>query len=69
MMANEQFAGIRDAIEDTPGGAAGHFGVKKARISDLCRGKLNQFGLDILVNMVEAARRHIEGRVVEAEQA
>jgi len=39
--ANEQFASIWDAIEDTPGEAGGHFGVTQARISDLFRGKVN----------------------------
>jgi predicted XRE-type DNA-binding protein len=92
-MANEQFASIWDAIEDTAGEAAqmklrsalmialkehidrrgwtraeaaGQFGVTQALISALCRGKINQFSLDMLVNMVGAARLHIEVRVAEA---
>jgi len=92
-MANEQFASIWDAIEDTPGEAAQmkfrstlmialkdhidrrgwtraetarHFGVTQPRVSDLCRGKINLFSLDMLVNMVAAAGLHIEVRVAEA---
>jgi predicted XRE-type DNA-binding protein len=46
--------------------AARHFGVTQARISDLCRGKINHFSLDLLVDMVGAARLHVEVRVAEA---
>ena len=92
-MADEQFASIWDAIEDTPAEAenmklrsalmmaledhiqrrgwtqteaARHLGVTQPRISDLCRGKINLFSLDMLVNMVAAAGLHIEVRVAEA---
>ena len=92
-MANEQFASIWDAIEDTPAEAAQmklrsalmialkdhidrrgwtraeaarRFGVTQTRISDLSRGKINQLSLDMLVNMMGAARLHIEVRVAEA---
>ena len=95
-MANEQFASIWDAIEDTPAEAAqmklrsalmialkdhidrrgwgrteaaGHFGVPQARISDLCRGKINRLSLDMLVSMLGAARLHIEVRVAEVGSA
>ena len=46
--------------------AARHLGVTQPRISDLCRGKINLFSLDMLVNMVAAAGLHIEVRVAEA---
>lgn len=92
MMADEQFASIWDAIEDTPAeaenmklrsalmmaledhiqrrgwtqtDAACHLGVTQPRISDLCRGKINLFSLDMLVNMVAAAGLHIEVRIAE----
>ncbi|MFC4963429.1 helix-turn-helix domain-containing protein [Alcaligenes sp. GCM10023179] len=41
------------------------FGVTQLRISDLMRGKINLFGLDLLVNMAAAAGFHIEMRVLE----
>jgi predicted XRE-type DNA-binding protein len=46
--------------------AARHLGVTQPRISDLCRGKINLFSLDMLVNMVAAAGLHIEVRIAEA---
>jgi predicted XRE-type DNA-binding protein len=46
--------------------AAHHLGVTQPRISDLCRGKINLFSLDMLVNMVAAAGLHIEIKVAEA---
>ena len=92
-MADEEFASIWDAIEDTPAEAenmklrsalmmaledhiqrrgwtqaeaARHLGLTQPRISDLCRGKINLFSLDMLVNMVAAAGLHIEVKVAEA---
>ncbi len=92
-MADEQFASIWDAIEDTPAEAenmklrsalmmaledhiqrrgwtqteaARQLGVTQPRISDLCRGKINLFSLDMLVNMVAAAGLHIEVKVAAA---
>ncbi|NDY94407.1 helix-turn-helix domain-containing protein [Wenzhouxiangella limi] len=46
--------------------AAKLFGVTQPRISDLMRGKINLFSLDVLVNMATAAGLQIEMRVVEA---
>jgi predicted XRE-type DNA-binding protein len=46
--------------------AAKLFGVTQPRVSDLMRGKINLFGLYVLVNMATAAVLHIEMRVVEA---
>jgi predicted XRE-type DNA-binding protein len=43
--------------------AARRFGVTQPRISDLMRGKINLFGLDMLVNMAVAAGLHIEMRI------
>lgn len=40
--------------------AAERFGVTQPRISDLCRGKINLFSLDSLVNMTAAAGLHVE---------
>jgi predicted XRE-type DNA-binding protein len=42
------------------------FGVTQPRISDLMRGKINLFGLDVLVNMAAKAGLHVEMRVTEA---
>lgn len=41
------------------------FGVTQPRISDLIRGKINLFGLDVLVNMASKAGLHVELRVLE----
>jgi len=46
--------------------AAKLFGVTQPRISDLMRGKINLFGLDMLVNMATAAGLHIEIRILDA---
>lgn len=43
--------------------AAAHLGVTQPRISDLRRGKLSQFGLDHLVNMLARAGLAIDIRV------
>ena len=40
--------------------AAKLFGVTRPRISDLMRGKINQFALDALVNMAAAVGMHVE---------
>ncbi|MFA7494948.1 MAG: XRE family transcriptional regulator [Acidithiobacillus sp.] len=42
------------------------FGVTQPRVSDLVRGKINLFSLDMLVNMATAAGLHIELRVLNA---
>jgi predicted XRE-type DNA-binding protein len=46
--------------------AAKVFGVTQPRISDLMRGKINLFSLDMLVNMLAAANLHVELRVAKA---
>ena len=46
--------------------AAQLFGVTQPRVSDLVRGKIDLFSLDMLVNMVTAAGLHIELRVLDA---
>ena len=46
--------------------AAKLFGVTQPRVSDLMRGKINLFGLDVLVNMATAAGLHIEMRILDA---
>ena len=42
------------------------FGVSQPRVSDLMRGKITLFSLDMLVNMVAAAGLHVEIRVAKA---
>ena len=45
--------------------AAAMLGVSQPRISDLVRGKIHLFSLDMLVNMAAAAGMHIEMRIHE----
>ena len=52
--------------EITQAEAAKLLGVTQPRISDLMRGKINLFALDVLVNMAVAAGLHIEMRVLHA---
>jgi predicted XRE-type DNA-binding protein len=56
---------VRTGLNQTD--AAKLFGVTQPRISDLMRGKIDLFDLDVLVNMTAAAGMHIEMRVLEAE--
>jgi len=42
-------------------------GVSQPRVSDLMRGKINQFGLDALINMTVAMGMRIALQVVDAE--
>ena len=46
--------------------AAKRLGVTQPRISDLMRGKIDLFGLDMLVNMAVAVGLRVELRVREA---
>lgn len=46
--------------------AAKRLGVTQPRISDLLRGKINLFSLDMLVTMAVGAGLHVEMRVQEA---
>jgi predicted XRE-type DNA-binding protein len=44
-------------------------GVTQPRVSDLMRGKINLFALDILVNMTTAAGLHVEMRIKKMKKA
>jgi predicted XRE-type DNA-binding protein len=55
-----------DAKGLTQAEAAKLFSVTQPRVSDLSRGKINLFSLDMLVNMVAAAGLHVEVKVAEA---
>ncbi|MGB8601379.1 MAG: XRE family transcriptional regulator [Rhizomicrobium sp.] len=46
--------------------AARHLAVTQPRISDLMRGKIGLFGLDTLVNMLDAAGLRLLARVEKA---
>ena len=46
--------------------AAGHLDVTQPRVSDLMRGKIDLFGLDMLVNMAVAAGLDVEIHIAEA---
>ena len=46
--------------------AARRFGVTQPRISDLTRGKIDLFSIDMLVNMLTAAGLHLDLRVRDA---
>ena len=49
--------------------AAELLGVTQPRVSDLMRGKINLFALDILVNMTTAAGLHVEMRITKMKKA
>jgi predicted XRE-type DNA-binding protein len=55
-----------DAKGLTQAEAAKLFKVTQPRVSDLSRGKINLFSLDMLVNMVAAAGLHVQVKVAEA---
>lgn len=55
---------VRTGMSQTK--AAQLFGVTQPRVSDLVRGKIDLFSLDMLVNMATAAGLHIELRVLDA---
>ena len=55
-----------DAKGLTQAEAAKLFKVTQPRVSDLARGKINLFSLDMLVKMVAAAGLHVEVKVAEA---
>ncbi len=63
MMALKQHIGRNNLSQIQ---AAKLFGVTQPRISDLIRGKIILFSLDMLVNMAAAAGLRIELRVLEA---
>jgi predicted XRE-type DNA-binding protein len=46
--------------------AAKLFGVTEPRISDLMRGKIDLFSLDMLVNMLATAGMRVDMRIAEA---
>ena len=57
---------VRDHIERQGLGqaqAAKLFGVTQPRISDLVRGKIELFSIDMLVNMASAAGLHIDMKI------
>ncbi len=54
----------REGLSQTE--AAKVFGVTQPRISDLMRGKIHLFGLDMLVNMLAAAGLRVTLRVKKA---
>ena len=49
--------------------AAELLGVTQPRVSDLMRGKINLFALDVLVNMTTAAGLHVEMRITKMKKA
>ena len=49
--------------------AAELLGVTQPRVSDLMRGKINLFALDILVNMTTATGLHVEMRITKMKKA
>jgi predicted XRE-type DNA-binding protein len=50
----------------SPTAAAEAFGVSQPRISNLMRGKINLFSIDMLVNMLTAAGLRVSVRVNKA---
>lgn len=55
----------REGLSQTQ--AAKLFRVTQPRISDLVRGKIDLFSIDMLVNMASAAGLHIDMRIARAE--
>jgi len=53
----------------TKAAAAKRLGASQARISDLLRGKLSQFSLDALVNMLTDAGLEVDIRIKPAKRA
>ena len=49
--------------------AAELLGVTQPRVSDLMRGKINLFALDVLVNMTTSAGLHVEMRITKMRKA
>jgi predicted XRE-type DNA-binding protein len=54
----------RDGL--TQAQAAKHLGVTQPRISDLMRGKIDLFGLDMLITMATAAGMQVDMRISRA---
>ncbi len=57
---------VRDHIEReglSQARAATLFGVTQPRISDLVRGKIDLFSIDMLVNMASAAGLHVDMKI------
>jgi predicted XRE-type DNA-binding protein len=54
----------REGLNQTD--AAQTFGVSQPRISNLMRGKINLFSIDMLVNMLTTAGLHVSVRVRKA---
>ena len=46
--------------------AAKLMGVTQPRISDLVRGKIDLFSIDMLINMLSAAGLHVELKIAQA---
>lgn len=62
-LRSEMMVALRRHIERkkmTQKQAAGYFGVTQPRISDLMRGKIGKFTIDMLVNMLAAVGIHVQ---------
>lgn len=61
-MRAELMAGLRETIAAkgwTQAEAAGHLGIGQSRVSDLVRGKVDKFSLDMLVTLATRAGRKV----------
>jgi predicted XRE-type DNA-binding protein len=61
---------VRDCIEReglSQARAAKLFGVTQPRISDLVRGRIDLFSIDMLVNMASVAGLHIDMKIVPGD--
>ncbi len=47
----------------TQSAAAELFGIQQSRVSDLVRGKIDRFSIDMLVKLLAKAGRHVEIKV------
>jgi len=63
---------VRDCIEReglSQAQAAKLFGVTQPRVSDLVRGKIDLFSIDMLVNMASAAGLHVDMKIARGDAA
>ena len=49
--------------------AAGRLGMTQPRLNDLLRGRLDRFSLDMLVNVLARAGKHVEVTITDTEPA
>ncbi len=64
-----QIRGHVDSLGLTQQEAASRLGMTQPRLSDLLRGRLDRFSLDMLVNVLARAGKHVEVTITDTEPA